>query len=67
MKKKQYDLIAQSHFCMELMKRLNEDVENSEVGYGKIKYHTRMEMAVIRLRNELNELRDMLQQYGYEE
>jgi hypothetical protein len=66
MKKKQYNLIAQSHFCFELMKRLNEKIENSEVDCGRIKYHTRMENAAIRLRNELNELRDMLQQCGYE-
>lgn len=67
MSKKQYKLIAQSHFCLELMKRLNDNVENSEVCYGKIKNHTRMENAVIRLRNELNVLNDMLRQYGYEE
>jgi hypothetical protein len=52
---------------MELMKRLNDNIENSEVIYDKIKNHTRMENAIIRLRNELNVLNDMLKQCGYKE
>lgn len=56
----------QSAFCTELMKRIDEKIHNAEVRYGCIKYHTRLENDVIRLRRELNELHDMLKQYGYE-
>ena len=56
----------QSDFCMDLMNRLNEKIKNAEIAYGSIKYHTRMENDVIRLRRELKELHDMLMQYGYE-
>ena len=51
----------QSRFCLELMYRLNEKIED-----GHIKHHTRMENDVVRLRRELTELADMLRQYGYE-
>ena len=56
----------QSEFCLDLMKRLNEKIDNAKVDYGRITYHTRMENDVIRLRRELSELHDMLRQYGYE-
>lgn len=64
---KKFDKVKkQSEFCLELMKRLNENVQTASIEYGYINKHTRMENAVIRLRNELNDLRDMLHQYGYE-
>ena len=56
----------QSVFCTELMNRLNEKIKDAKVDYGRITYHTRMENDVIRLRRELQELHDMLMQYGYE-
>ena len=56
----------QSTFCLDLMRRLNDDIHNAEVEYGMITNHTRMENDVVRLRRELVELRYMLENYGYE-
>lgn len=56
----------QSAFCTDLMSKINEKIKDAEVAYGRIKYHTRMENDIIRLRRELNELHEMLIQYGYE-
>lgn len=55
----------QSAFCTELMKRIDETMQNAEVEYGRIKYHTQIENDVIRLRRELNTLHRMLMQYDY--
>lgn len=66
-KKKLTSVQQQSGFCAELMKRLNDTIQKAKVSYGTIEYHTQMENDVLRLRRELNELRHMLQQYGYEE
>lgn len=56
----------QSFFCMELMRRLNEDVQNLEIDYGNIKGHSQMEQDIIRLRRELMDLAVKLKEYGYE-
>ena len=56
----------QSEFCLSSMVKLNEKIKAAKVYYGRINYHTRMESDVVRLRRELNELADMLRQYGYE-
>lgn len=55
----------QSEFCLAQMVKLHEKIKNAEVDYGRIKYHTRMEGDIVRLRRELNELHDMLMQFGY--
>lgn len=56
----------QSAFCTDLMIRLNEKIKDAQVACGRIEYHTQMENDIIRLRRELNELHEMLMQYGYE-
>lgn len=56
----------QCSFCMELMKRLNEDVQNLIVDYGTIRGHTQMEQDIIRLRRELMDLAARLKEYTYE-
>jgi len=55
----------QCAFCAELMSRLSSEITTAKTDYGRITYHSRMENDVIRLRRELNVLRDMLMQYGY--
>ncbi len=67
MKRKIEKVRKQSSFCMDLMERLNDKIQNAGVLYGRVEYHTRKEKDIIRLRRELNDLRDMLMQYGYEE
>lgn len=57
----------QSAFCLELMERLDGKIREAELCRGCIKYHTRRENEVVRLRQELLELADMLKQWGYEE
>lgn len=56
----------QSFFCMELMRRLNEDVQNLEIDYGNIRGHSQMEQDIVRLRRELMDLAVKLKEYGYE-
>lgn len=63
MKRKIEKVRKQSAFCMDLMERLNDKIQNAGVLYGRVEYHT----DIIRLRRELKDLRDMLMQYGYEE
>lgn len=57
----------QSKFCTELMKRVNDDVQKSQVSYGTIDKHTQMVADIVRLRRELNDLRAMLNPWEVEE
>lgn len=62
--KKKYDSIqVQSGFCALLMIRLHGDITNSKfVDYGlPIENHTQKKADVIRLRRELNKLRELLE------
>lgn len=58
---------AQAGFCMDLMKRLCDDIEADTCDaptYYNIWYHTRKQGDIIRLRRELNKLHKMLNPYG---
>ena len=54
---------AQSDFCLELMKRLHDSINEDTCDapkYTNIWYHTRKQNDIIRLRRELNKLHKML-------
>lgn len=55
------EIQKQSEFCLELMKRLNEDVKaSSHPIYYCLDKYTQMMSDTIRLRRELNKLRLLL-------
>lgn len=65
MKKDLDGIKSQSQFCVELMLRLNADIQDAkEMDYCGIDNHSRMENDVVRIRRELNELRKMLYPYN---
>ena len=61
-----YEVQAQSLFCKGLMLRLDNDIQKAkEDGYGMgIEKHTQMQADAVRLRRELNKLRQMLYPWG---
>ena len=67
MKKSVKKVKLQSSFCLDLMKRLDSQIQDAKVSYGRIEGHTRLELDAIRIRRELNDLNAMLREWGYEE
>lgn len=67
MKKSVEKVKVQSSFCLDLMERLDSQIQDAKVKYGSIEGHTRFEHDAIRLRRELNDLNNMLREWGYEE
>ena len=54
-------------FCSVLMGRIKADIENAQQdSFGKISRYTAMQNDIIRLRRELNDLREMLNPYSVE-
>lgn len=62
MKVKLETIKKQSAFCLDLMERLNDSIQSHEERswYWHLEGHTQKETDVIRLRRELNALREML-------
>lgn len=62
-KQKYNDIQEQCDFCALLMKKLHEDISRSKfIDWGvPLDYHTRKKNDVIRLRRELNKLRELLE------
>lgn len=58
----------QAAFCTELMKRLNADILKDEcdkdINYQGMVNHTQKQADIIRLRRELNRLKQMLNPWG---
>ena len=58
----------QAAFCTELMKRLNADILKDEcdkdIDYEGMVNHTQKQADIIRLRRELNRLKQMLNPWG---
>lgn len=58
----------QAAFCTELMKRLNADILKDEcdkdIHYNGMVNHTQKQADIIRLRRELNRLKQMLNPWG---
>lgn len=59
--------IKQADFCLEIMQRLNAEIKadktDDKFAYS-IRYHTRKQNDIIRLRRELNRLHKMLNPWG---
>ncbi len=56
-----YDIKRQSQFCTELMLRLNESIQNAGKGsWSGMDRHCQKQDDIIRIRRELNALREML-------
>ena len=58
---------SQSKFCLDLMKRLDKDINKTKIGYGCYVYgRSRIQNDIVRLRRELLELSKMFD-YAYKE
>lgn len=64
--KKSEKIKQQSKFCFELMKRLDSDINNSEIWCGALEKHDVKRNDIIRLRRELMTLSRLLDPYGGE-
>ena len=53
----------QSRFCLNLMEKLNKEIQNAELEYSVIKHHYRMTLDILRIRRELMHLKNMLMDY----
>lgn len=61
--KRIYKIRKQSEFCLELMKRLNEELLNSDVAsywHDSVEHYTQRQGDIIRLRRELMALSNEL-------
>lgn len=55
------DIKSQSQFCTELMLRLNKNIHKAEIGSsGGMDRYCQKQDDIIRIRRELNTLREML-------
>lgn len=56
------DIKNQSKFCVELMQRLNNDIQKAGESswYGGMENHTRIQNDIKRIRRELHDLFDLL-------
>ena len=57
---KMTEVKKQSDFCKELMGRLDKDIKDAEIYYGRINGKHRMKNDILRLRRELLALEHMI-------